>query len=286
MIWYNQNILVDRKMVYYGDLHRIGIKYVSDLFDENGNPLHFSVIVQKGIKSCKWLIWTSLINSIIKGGLSKHSVKYVTLNAENLSIGKYNLYKMNAKQIYSHLLAEHYDDKVTVPSISQFLEIDETVEWKEVFNRIHHCTKSSRLQEFQFKFVHNILITHQCLYKWKLSQSNLCVMCNNEIETINHMIWECKHVKGFWMDFIPFMQDKFQVNLTKENVYLGTENMLLSMVMIIAKQYVYNCMKYEVSPSFRKCLNKIFYIKRIEETMYRTNNKSQLWLERWEPFLN
>jgi len=286
LIWYNQNILVNKKMIYYGDLYKLGIKYVSDLFDENGKPLQFSLLLEKGIKKCKWLMWSSLINSVIISGLCKHTVEHVSLNTGNFHIGKYDLYKMNAKQIYSHLLVKHYDDKVTVPSIAQFLEINETYEWQVVFNRIYVCTKSSKLQEFQFKFLHNILVNHHYLYKWKLSQSNLCVMCKNEIETLDHMTWECKHIKTFWKDFISFVQNIFHITLAKEDVYLGLENKLLSMITIIAKQYVYNCMRYEVSPSFRICFNKILYIMKIEEIMYRTNGKSHLWLERWKYFLN
>ena len=125
------------------------------------------------------------------------------------------------------------------------------------------------------------------LYKWKLSESDLCRMCTVEIETTDHMIWGCQHVMLFWKEFISLIQDLFNHTLTKTDIYLGTEhNMLLCMLTIMAKQHVYNSMQHKMSPSIRKYRNTVLYTQKIEECMYRGNNKSSLWYERWEPLLN
>ena len=282
-IWYNRKILFDKKLVYYDDLQNIGIQHINDLFDEFGKPLQFSEMVEKGIDKGKWLNWSSLINCVKKSGLCKAPIQRLSHKIGDYYMGNTNLHKMNAKQIYNHLLMKHYDDNVTTPSIYQFLEIEETFDWKAVYNRIYKCTMSSKLQEFQFKFIHNILVNHQLLYRWKISESNRCVMCNVETETIDHMTWECAHVKKFWDDFILFVQGKFKICLTKVDVYLGSENMLLSLITIIARQYVYNCMRNKITPTFIACKNKILYIRKMEESIYKNNGKSLLWQERWDP---
>ena len=275
-----------KKPVYYDDFYKAGITYAQDLFDEYGKQIQFSVLMQKGIKKSRWLQWSSLVTSVKRSGLAKLPIEINTNTVSNYYMGNHCLYKMNAKQIYNNVLAKHYDHEVCIPGIAQYVELDETLDWRLTFNRIYICTRSTKFQEFQFKFVHNILVNNELLYNWKISDSNLCRMCAKEIETTDHMIWECQEVKIFWHEFLSFIQRKFNQTLTKVDIYFGTENMLLSMLLIMAKQYVYNSQQYKVPPSFRIYKNKVLYIQKIEEIMYRSNNKIGLWYERWEPILN
>jgi hypothetical protein len=100
-------------------------------------------------------------------------------------------------------------------------------------------------------------------------------------------MWQCDYVKPFWREFIDFMQIKLTMsNISKLDIYLGIENMLASMLIIIAKQYIFNCMRNDTSPLFKIYMNKVMYTKKMEERMYRKQKKSIMWYERWELLLD
>ena len=90
----------------------------------------------------------------------------------------------------------------------------------------------SRLQEFQFKFLHNILVNNKSLYKWKLTGSDPCRSCRSEPETNDHMIWECSQVKPFWCKFVKFIFDILHQQVTKQDVYLGVENVIFTAILL------------------------------------------------------
>ena len=48
------------------------------------------------------------------------------------------------------------------------------------------------LIEFQYCFLHNILINNLWLNTWKLQEDWLCTFCNEEIEDLCHLFRECR----------------------------------------------------------------------------------------------
>ncbi|KAH3792602.1 hypothetical protein DPMN_146099 [Dreissena polymorpha] len=64
-------------------------------------------------------------------------------------------------------------------------------------------TIESTLRNVQYKYIHRIIATNKYLFKCKLSNSNLCDFCSENIETIEHLFWECKHIQPIWnqLDF-------------------------------------------------------------------------------------
>ena len=77
------------------------------------------------------------------------------------------------------------------------------------------CTLSTKLRNFQFKFLHRRIATNSFLFKIKLSESNLCCFCQSAQETLLHLFWECPITEAFWnsvqqffvsVDLIPASQ--------------------------------------------------------------------------------
>ena len=75
------------------------------------------------------------------------------------------------------------------------LSIDD---WLNSFEIIYNCTKFIDLHFFHFKMLHQTLANNEALYKWTLTESDLCSFCNEEIETIYHTYLECEITKLFW----------------------------------------------------------------------------------------
>ena len=111
-------------------------------------------------------------------------------------------------------------------------------------------------------------------------------MCEKEVETTDHMIWECACVKPFWNEFAVFIENKFKLLVSKSDVYLGGGNGLFSLLSCLAKKYVYDTVKQEKTPTFQNYINIITYTRRIEEFISVKNNKFYTFCEKWQPLLD
>ena len=53
------------------------------------------------------------------------------------------------------------------------------------------------MKEFNFKMLHGILSCGANLHKWKIRNSSVCDVCDQD-QTIIHLLFECKHVERLW----------------------------------------------------------------------------------------
>ncbi|KAH3784623.1 hypothetical protein DPMN_162584 [Dreissena polymorpha] len=76
----------------------------------------------------------------------------------------------------------------------------------------YKATIESTLRNFQYNYIHRIIATNKYLFKCKLSNSNLCDFCSENIETIEHLFWECKHIQPIWNQLVSFLEQQ-QLNV-------------------------------------------------------------------------
>ncbi len=50
------------------------------------------------------------------------------------------------------------------------------------------------------KIIHYITATRDKLFWWNIVDSDICTFCNEEIETLPHLLIECEAVKLSWID--------------------------------------------------------------------------------------
>ena len=63
------------------------------------------------------------------------------------------------------------------------------------------CTKSTKLINFSFKFLHRRISTNNFLKKIGLVDSEKCTFCEKETEKLAHLFWTCPKTQVFWTDF-------------------------------------------------------------------------------------
>ena len=69
----------------------------------------------------------------------------------------------------------------------------------------HFATKESRLRELQWKIIHNIYPTNILLQKMKVTDTNKCSTCKDEIDYLEHFFFHCPPVKQFWIEIERFL---------------------------------------------------------------------------------
>ncbi|KAH3713894.1 hypothetical protein DPMN_073695 [Dreissena polymorpha] len=101
----------------------------------------------------------------------------------------------------------------------QVLFGEHELNWKHIFTMPYKAIIESTLSNFQYKYIHRIIATNKYLFKCKLSNSHLCDFCSENIETIEHLFWECKHIQPIWNQLVSFLeQQQLNVKLSLLNI--------------------------------------------------------------------
>ena len=134
----------------------------------------------------------------------------------------------------------------------------ENLDWESIHLLPRLCTVSTKLRNFQFKFLHRRIATNSFLYKIKLLETNCCCFCQtaHEQEILLHLFWECPITQAFWnsvelffvsADLIPALQG---LTLCQCLGLRGDKNTsLLNQCLLLGRYYIYSCKYKNVKPS-------------------------------------
>ena len=95
---------------------------------------------------------------------------------------------------------------------------------KKTWINIFSCTKETKLQEFQWKIVHNIFPTNILLSKIGIKDTEKCEMCD-VTEQIEHLFIECQRIGFFWNVVETLINSKLRtiIQLNDIIIILGIE---------------------------------------------------------------
>jgi len=282
-IWYNREIKIDRQPVLFKEFYAIGIRYVHDIFDQHGRVKSFEAIVNMGLSRSRWLKWQGLVKAV------KSYCKYANVRSPSKAKDDMNYYvmgkdvqKCTSKEIYASSLSN--DTHVGRAEI--YVEGSLFLDWKQIYSRPTRLIQDVKTREFQFRFLHDILINRYWLNKWKIVDNNACRWCEQGTEDILHIFWECKAAKGFWGQFVKQVKRKTDTaTLTVFDVFFGNENELICSLVFKAKRYLYKCIYKEQLPVFSAYWIEIMYVKQIEKEIAIKSCKVEKWSSKWKPFL-
>jgi len=282
-IWYNQNINIENKPVYYKDFYNVGIYNICDLYDKNRDIIPFKKWLLKGLGSYNWLRWCGLINAV------KDILPVVTEwglhGMPTLVIGTKQFLECTAKDIYMHICEKKGENTLTIPRIANYVSISDSLGWENVYMYPFQFLTDSKSKEFQYKFLHDVVVNRYWLDKWKLVDTNLCRLCEQKIENIDHMFWSCVFVEKFWNNFNDYMSIKLKITVNMNDVFLGKNDIVTNTVIVNAKRYIYKSFLSERIPQLDIFLHYMSNIIKIEENMYKRKGKLSEWKHKWQAFV-
>ena len=100
-------------------------------------------------------------------------------------------------KLYQYLVSCVYNLEEVTPIMFNSLPI-KSYSPKEVFLRHFTVLKDTKLQEFQFKLLYDILITNYWL-RFELSKTDACTFCGIECELI-YLFWSCRNAADYWTE--------------------------------------------------------------------------------------
>ena len=146
-----------------------------------------------------------------------------------------------------------------------------SLNWEFYYTLPYKVTKESKLQMFQYKILHNILVTNSKLYYYQLRTNNRCSFCEIYKETIMHLLWDCKSTKSLWLQVQDWLRPEFNIIFTADTILLGSprmnNNIPINHIILITKYYIYVSRCLDVIPIFKGLLDRIIYTIKIEKSI-------------------
>ena len=138
------------------------------------------------------------------------------------------------------------------------------------------------LQWFQLRINHHILATNKYLHKIKYIDNPTCTFCAEQVETIHHLLWDCKHTKVLIQDLKSWLADNnIFINITEIPFLFGLHNKSTSIVeqliLLETKYYIF------FSRCSKSSLN-LTALKRRLQLLYDTNKKAPVFENNVENF--
>ena len=219
ILWHNKSITIDKKTLFNKEWFESGIIRLEDIL-LNGRFKKVEDIVSilkfRNSKRCAIFYYAKLRQAIPKIWLTQISNKSkedpLPLHTPTIRAGKsvIALSKITSKYFYNHFIEQegattrccfYWEDKLRV-----------TLPWSACFKRNLVFVKESKLKEFNFKVLYNLLPVKRNLCKWNLSDNAKCNICHVD-EDIEHALVTCTLNSSFWSYIVWLIQKVFHMHI-------------------------------------------------------------------------
>jgi len=122
--------------------------------------------------------------------------------------------------------------------------------WPNIFYNAFNTTQDTKLQTFQFKIIHRLIVCNKKLSDMKIKDDPKCDHCD-EIDDLLHFFLFCPKANQFWNSFFNWWNNLGEIQISidydslEESVIFGflTEGgifTVLNFCILLAKYHIYN----------------------------------------------
>ena len=257
VLFNNKEILVGEKPVFISEWFQKGIISIKDLLTENGKFLTFQEFSLKYSCKTNFLQYYQVISAIPKHLLSiakqtdDFNKSFFISNDKIFPLSEavqINLGKARSRDFYKLLNVKTHNDDHTGPlRWSQNLSINSDT-WSKIFKSLNSVCKDTKLKEFQFKFIHRIIVTNKELFRFGIRPDDECLYCGDK-DSIEHTFIECPFTKTFVQRVVQWFNQTniCQIFPTTEEVLFGYFSSIwgarikkkLNYTTLAMRQYIY-----------------------------------------------
>ena len=284
-LWYNSDIKLQNKTVYYRLWYENDIHYIKDLLDQDSRFLDYEAFKNKYNLDVNYLQYYGFITKI----QTKINREGIETN-NDVVLNKLLLAKSASKHFYKIILdsintnAERncfqYWERITTNEIN----------WEMTFERIYTTTIDIKLRNFQYKLIHNILPDNRLLQKMGVKDDDLCNFCRNTRDSVVHYIWECPTATLYWNNFKIWFESttSLHINLSLTNVLFGQQyagdniqDAFINYIILIAKHYLHCCKWTDTNPSIDIFKENVKKREKVEKEIAFQSGKIEFHNSKW-----
>ena len=290
ILWNNSHIKAGANTIMFANWYHNGIKFFKDIYDDvtkkvysynrlreiknlpEGDFLNYYTLIHNIPYSWKTNIKnenentpkpTTILNQLMK---TEHTNKYV-----------YNLLQKNKIRP---------EKKSEVKWTEQFNE--ENLDWKLIYTTSLQATKDIKLQNFNYKFLMRIIPTNRYLLKCNIGHTALCDFCSMDIETLNHLFWECIQVQHFWTNLSILLQEyNVHIKFNLRYILLGitgknlTEIQLKNYIILLGKYFIFKSKYQKQQPNLLRFKSYLCQRINIEKQIYFMKDRLAQFNKKW-----
>ena len=284
----NSLIRINNAPVFCNDWLTMGVTQIKHLMDDNSLTFlsleHFQNRYNIRVKPLMFFEIVSAVKSLQRQIPGTHQRYESSFNTFLKS-------RKPSRIVYKQLIANKSEKPISCTDIWHkeiCSSTDKTVNWRNVFQVAKACTTSSKLIDFNFRFLHRLLPTNSYLQKTGVKEDEKCTFCHGEKEDLMHLFWKCQKTKTFWDNFSIWLQS---CQILQPGNYLDITTALgltpdgssfklhINFCCLIAKNFIWICRWKECYPNQN---NFLLHLRHL----YQLENKTPSNIKKWKPFFS
>lgn len=194
-----------------------------------------------------------------------------------------------AKPASIHHLKEAWEKELGINILEEL--------WEDSLANIHNCSINSKNRLIQFKVVHRSHYSKTKLSKIFDSVSPTCDRCETAEGSLSHLFLQCPVLNNFWSHIFHWFSQQYNTHIPPDCILAlfgcseGTKTLptyqrqALKIGMVVAKKFFILNWKSSATPCFKRGLDEMLSVARMEQIRYNKNNFQTLFQKMRKPFL-
>ena len=202
-LWCNKLITYKGKSLLFENWSRSGLRYVSDIVDQNNlKPLEwfYGTLRVKNNILCEYKIMLHIFKHVMKV-FSFQDIVYqnvkMTSKFDFIARKCVDISEITSKFLYEMFVQKKFHIPIYQSFLSRTLNIERS-SWTSIYSLKIKEIFDKKVAEFNFKLLNNLLCNNIFLRKIKKSESDLCQYCKAYSEDNEHLIFNCDNVNHIW----------------------------------------------------------------------------------------
>ena len=276
-VWNNENVLVDRQMVYKDSWRKAGVEYFSDLKTAHKTWLTLSEFESKFGFTPNVSEYKKLVRAIDSLNYVQYCVTDFLKPGQVLCKSGNILNTLTAKcKDYYNEFIEH--DKHMPTSLNYWLQYSANEQYLLNSLRLtQNCTTDTKLIAFQFKIVHNIVACKTNLFKWDIAATENCDYCQGHDDLV-HSLVQCPASAILISEIYALLH----IPCVRFNTYgflFGCNNQAIDLINLIIKYLLWKSRFYYTNLSVNYVKNEIVFRIKADQSILSERRYNTKWQE-------
>ena len=260
----NCKITFNKLPIFFESFTKSNILCLSDIWDTDrktciSDKELYSKLTSKRNCLAEWAILKSAVADYQKSTDRNNTPK------PKITLTKCNIFNTNGKLItHNELKLKDITQVFNVKTKRLACEdkwntiLNQSLNWTKIWQSLGKSKASLKAKQLHWKTLHHAIFTEHKLNLMGYA-SNVCKVCKQHSETINHLFWTCSHAQSIWKRILPILEaiSINTLNCTIENMettcLVGmqktpTKSKLVNTIIMETKWYIWksrNVIKYE-----------------------------------------
>jgi hypothetical protein len=279
-----------------------GILFIQDLLNERGQIMTKQDLELKLDRQIAPLRYESLISAIPKewkkllNDNRNLNMNYLVFRDTNIIIDNRTrqITDINTRELYWHILKACTKRPTSEIKWQEKTDLNlNNEEWATIYTLNNEVTRDNNILNLQFKITHRLLACGYNLKVWKIRTCNLCEICKEHVDTIEHFMIQCDNVHTFWKEILNWWTESMKVifRLDTYEILFGIPNdekdptiNQFNFILMMARFYIYRCKKagFETEMNIHEFLLECKKHLRLEEIIMAEKNLTEKFKKTWE----